>query len=200
MKGNAFTEVDYAAIGLQKDPRYCCVKDMGDLERPGDLSVARPVGPRFPDGLKVSVAQDCGDLVPDFVDNIFRVLIVSEKARRFLEGEGIGKNRAEYLPIVLGDKRGKSLGEAFFIVNILTAVGCFDWDRSTYKTYKGSPREIMSVKILHVRAEAIPEDAMLFRVGERLHEIVIRTDLLGRLRAAGCDGLEVIPMGEKRLL
>jgi hypothetical protein len=195
------TERDYLALYLQTDPRFCSVEELGDLQNEGDLTKAIPMAERLPNGLQADLAQCGGDMITDFVDNIFRILIVSQKARSILEDEGTKGDQVEYLPIALRDKRQKPLKEPFFVVNLLRTIDCFDWKRSVYKTYKGCPREISSasLRVLHVLPEAIPEDAKLFRLGELRREIILRADLLERLKREGCDGLSVIEMGKERI-
>jgi len=195
------TERDYLALHLRTDPRFCSVKELGDLQNEGDLTKAVPLAHTFPESLQVDLSPKGGDMITDFVSNIFRILIVSQKARSILEDEGIRGDQVEYLPIALRDKRKKPLKESFFIVNVLRAVDCFDWKRSVYKTYKNSPREISSasLEVLHVLPEAIPGDAKLLRLGELRRELILRADLLERLKREGCDGLSVIEMGKERI-
>lgn len=199
-KASANGDGDYVALGMRTDPRHCFVDQLSDLQLASDLSQALPLADDFPKGFKVDLSPDGGDLVPDVVANAYDILIVSEKAKRVLEREGVGEGDVEYLPIVLRDKRRKAFKEAFFIVNLLTTVDCFDWERSTYKTYDKKPRKLMTVKVLHVRPEAIPEDAKVFRLGELLNEVILRADLLEHLEKEGCQGPCVLPMGQKRIL
>lgn len=195
------TEADYLAVYVRTDARHCSVEALGDLEYPGDLNKCIPLASTFPNGLKVDLDPGAGDMVTDFVNNSFRVLIASQKARAILESEGVERRIVEYLPIVLRDKRRKPLKGPFFVVNVLASVPCFDWKRSTYQTYPNKPRKISpsSLTVLHVVPEAIPPDAKLFRVDEVKRELVVRADLLERIKREGCEGLCVVPMGEERI-
>jgi hypothetical protein len=200
-KGLIVTEQDYSAVHIPKDPRFCLVEQLGDLEDEGALSEAIPFAKRFPKKLVVDLAPDGGDMITDFVNNIFRILIASRKAREILEAEGIIGDQVEYLPLTLRDRRRKQIKEPFFIVNTLRTVDCFDWKRSVYKTYTTNPREISpaSLRVLHVTPDTIPEDAKLFRMGELREEIIVRADLVDRLKREGCEGLAVAAMGQRRI-
>jgi hypothetical protein len=195
------TENDYLALYIQKDPRFCSVEKLGDFRSEGELAKASPMAHKVPKDLAIDLAQTAGDMITDIVDNIFSILIVSQKARSIMEDEGVRGDRAEYLPIILRDKRGRPIKEPYFIVNVLTVIDCFDWKRSIYKTFKSDPREIManSIKVLHLVPDAIPKDAKLFRVGEVRRQVVLRADLIERLKNEGCDGLSLVEMGGRRL-
>lgn len=50
---------------------------------------------------------------------------------------------------------------------------------------------------MFLREEVIPEDAKFFCLGEQADRLIIRSDLVERLKAEGCTGLSLLAMGDE---
>jgi hypothetical protein len=190
----------FAMFHIRSDSRFCQVENLDEKYKEYfRLLEAVPMGKTFPASLEVDMAADGGDLVTDFVNNIHTNVMVSEKARAVLEAEGVRDPDVEYLPFFLKNKKGRRLKEQFFIANVLRTVPCFDWKRSEYKTLRNRPKEISrtSLRKLHILEDRVPSDLRFFRMAEFTDPTLIRSDLLERLRAEGCTGMSVIPLGDK---
>lgn len=143
-----------------------------------------------------SLSEDGGDMLCDFVDNISGVFIVSAKAKEVLESEGVEGKEIEYLPFTLKDKRGRPTKGAYFIANILRKVACMDRDKSEFTQSPVSKTEVLGVSNLTVVLSKIPKDVKLFRLGEYPRVILIRADLVKRIKAEKLTGLTVSEQGE----
>jgi hypothetical protein len=143
-----------------------------------------------------SLSRDGGDMLGDFVDNISGVLIISARARTMLEAEGVEGKEVEYLPFTLKDKRGRPTKGEYFVANLLRKVACMDRDKSEFTQDPVSKSGVLGVSNLTVVATKVPKDVKLFRLGEFPRVIVIRSDLVKRIKAEKLTGLRFLDQGE----
>ncbi|XDD44677.1 DUF1629 domain-containing protein (plasmid) [Leptospira sp. WS60.C2] len=193
---------EYFVFSARTDPRFCSVENLDEkIEEYWLLSECVRMGNRFPKSVVLDLTKDAGDYITDFINNIHSVVIVSQQVKAVFEAEGIGDEKVEYLPIGLRDKKKKRLKEQYFIANALVKVDCFDWKNSTYATYPKKPNKIVfsSLRKLVLREDQIPNDAKFFRLGELTDKILIRSDLLNRLKAEELTGMSVTAMGARLL-
>lgn len=191
---------DFCTFVVGDDRRAALIEELDSkVQKYWKLADGVAMGPLFPPTVEIRLAKAGGDLVGDFVDNIHTVVIVSEKARKVLEAEGVrGEAVVEYLPFVLRDKKRKKVPGQFAVVNALRLVPCLDREKSVFETFPGSDEIVStSVKRILLHAGRIPADANLFRIAELPSQIAIRSDLVEKLKAAGCTGLSVLPCGER---
>ncbi|MFP2930242.1 imm11 family protein [Pyxidicoccus sp. 3LG] len=188
---------EYFVFVINSDPRVGVIENLDNaFEDYWMLNEGMPLGASYPPKAELTLSKNGGDLVTDFIDNIHSVVLVSEKARGVLEQAGLGPEQVEFLPFTLKDRKRKKVPEPYFIANALQSFDCFDWDRSEYDLYPNKRKVVRtSLKKLHVLEDKIPENAMFFRTGELKHRILIRADLLEKLKAAGCTGINVTAMG-----
>lgn len=193
----------YHLLGVRTDPRMCVIETLDErVQNYLLLTKVVRLGERFDSTVALEIAPEGGDWITDFINNIHCVAILSQKARRVMESEGLDDSLVEYLPFVLRDRRGEVVSdERFFIANTLQSVECFDWDRSVYETFPGKPRKLVfaGMERMFLREAEIPADAKFFRLGEQKSRLIIRSDLLQRLRDEGCTGINVTAMGEELL-
>lgn len=189
-------EFQYFTFTLNPDPKVATIEGWGPHVRENyELRNGVRMGERFPPDAELELAEDGGDALTDVIDNIMRALIISQKARQLLEAEGQDGEVVEYLPFVLKDKRGRKVKKQYCVANVLRKVDCLDWDGAVCRKYPDG--RLQSIKVLEVDASKIPDDARLFRLGEDLKRILIRSDLLERLREEGLTGIAVAATGEK---
>jgi hypothetical protein len=188
---------EYFTFTVNDDPRVGTIENLGDkFEGYWRLNKGTPVADRYPPKLELTLSKNGGDLITDFVDNIHSVVIVSDKAKTILEQAGLKSENVEFLSFALKDKKRKKVPDPYYIANALECIDCFDWDRSVYKTYPNTKEVVFaSLRKLHVLEDKIPAAATFFRLGELKPMILIRSDLLEKLKVAGCTGISVLPMG-----
>ncbi|QRK06481.1 hypothetical protein JQX13_41335 [Archangium violaceum] len=190
-------EISYLVFTTNEDPRVAHIRDIsGNV--PDDSKLARGVSLKglITESTTFSLSEEGGDMLCDFVDNISAELIISSKAREVLEAEGVAGNVVEYLPFTLNDKRGRPTKGRFYVANLLLTVPCMDRENSAFNVSSVDGR-VLRVKKLKVLKEKIPPDAKLFRLGEWPRVIVIRSDLVQRLKDEKLTGLAVCEQGER---
>jgi hypothetical protein len=189
---------EYFTFVVNDDPRVGTIKNLDDsFEDYWMLTEGTPLGSLYPPKLELTLSKDGGDLITDFIDNIHSVVIVSEKAKAILEQAGLGNDKVEFLPFTLKDRKRKKVPEPYFIANTVECIDCFDWERSVYKTYPTKKKVVYaSLRKLHILDDKIPETAMFFRLGELKPKVLIRSDLVEKLKAGGCTGISVAAMGD----
>lgn len=187
----------YYTFGHPMDPRVVRVVDLPDrAETYFYLSDGIPCASYLPPTTELSLYEEAGDMFTDFIDNPDRVLYVSQRAQEVLTNRGLVGTAVELLPFVLLDKRGRRIRESYSIANPLVRVPCLDFERSKYRRKASDPNRLAEVKLLHVREEAVPDNAQLFRLGELPRLMVLRSDLLEAFQQAGLTGLAVNPAGK----
>jgi hypothetical protein len=187
----------YSMFTVRSDPRAAVVETLDhEVDEYWLLSEGVSMAGRIPPSTAIPIAPDGGDLIADFVDNIHRVVIVSAKARAVLEAE-LKPTDVEYLPFTLQDKKGRAVKEPYCLANTLRKVDCFDWKQSVYETYPNKPTKIAlnTLRKLLLLGDRLPDDAKLFRVGELPKVVVMRSDLVDRLKAAGCSAPSLLAIG-----
>lgn len=186
----------YHTFGHALDPRAVEIVDLPDkVEDYFYLRDGVPMASYLPPTTELSLYEGAGDMFTDFIDNPDRALYVSQRVQDVLSGRGLIGTAVELLPFVLLDKRSRRVREAYAIANPLVRVPCLDFERSKYRRSAGNPNELAEVKLLHLREDAIPDDAQLFRVAEFTEMMVLRSDLLEAFQQAGLTGLAVQPIG-----
>ncbi|MCP3143931.1 imm11 family protein [Pyxidicoccus xibeiensis] len=187
----------YYTFGHAHDPRAVEIVDLPDrVEDYFYLSDGIPCASYLPPTTELSLYERAGDMFTDFIDNPDRVLYVSQRVQDVLKSRGLVGEAIELLPFVLLDKRGRRTRESYAIANPLVRVPCLDFERSKYRRTASDPNELAEVKLLHVREDAVPDNAQLFRMAEYSEMIVLRSDLLEAFQQAGLTGLAVNPAGK----
>jgi hypothetical protein len=189
---------EYFLFVINDDPRVGLIENLDDsFEDYWMLNEGMALGDKYPPKLDLTLSKKGGDMVTDFIDNIHKVVLISEKTRALLEQAGLGPEQVEFLPFTLKDRKRKKVAEPYFIANALQSFDCFDWERSKYDLYP-TKRKVVSTSLstLYVLEDKVPKDALFFRLGELKNRILIRSDLLDKLKAAGCTGISVAAMGE----
>ncbi len=152
----------------------------------------------YPSDVVMDAHIDGGDMITDFISNINRCHLISERVKNFLEEQGFSDELMEYLPFSLRDKKGRPIKGTFYIANLLINIPCFDFDKSLC-TRAETTGNILDVRTIELLREEIPEDAKLFRIAECPNRTVIRSDFLKLLEDEGFTGIDTVGLGEKLL-
>lgn len=190
-------DMTYSTLFFRReDARAAYIEDIAaNFNASAELKEGVPLQGTLTEAHHFSLSPKGGDLLGDFVPNISRTLIVSSKARAVLEAEGITGPGIEYLPFTLLDKRGRRVKQSYFVANLLLKVPCMDRDQSDFDEDE-SDGEVLTLSSLRILVERIPAEAKLFRLGEFPSTVVIRSDLVQRLRDEGLTGFVARAQGE----
>lgn len=120
---------------------------------------------------------------PDFPDNTIlsdslmnqnQMIVVSEQLRDFIVGEKIPA--VEFLPVNVRDHKGKPTAP-YFIAHLLQPIDCLDREASGAVVRPTAKDQIMAVKRVVLRPDAIPQDRTFFAVAGFLRIKMVRRDL-----------------------
>jgi hypothetical protein len=138
-----------------------------------------------------------GMKLDDFVDNLFRWILCSERARAVFAAEC---DNVEVYPLEILNHKKKPVGVPYFFVQPVGVVDCVDLEKSEFQRDCTWQDKFLSVYRLVLREKAIPRGLKLFRMKEMPAAIVIRSDLVEKLREAGATGFELRDTGVPILL
>lgn len=190
----------YFVIPFDPGPGPARIDDMSDII-PVEIEVGLRRGKRMGDKVfarrVLSMHRKGGGKLTDFLFSIDRLLVGSERAKAFFEANATA-DEIEYIPFRLKDKKGKLRDERYFIVNPLRRVACLDRKRSDAEPIIDvvSREERWVIVKLQLEEDKIPETAKLFRLAEDPQRILIRSDLLEAVRAAGLTALVEKKVGD----
>lgn len=190
-------ELSYSTLLLHReDVRAAYIADISaNFNQSDELTDGVSLKGALSESHTFSLSPKGGDLLGDFIPNISRTLIASSRAREVLESEGVTGDSVEYLPFTLLDKRGRRVKKQFYVVNLLQRVSCMDRKDSDFVGSK-IDGEVLTLSSLKLLEERIPPEAKLFRLDEFPETLIIRSDLVQRLRDEKLTGFVVRALGE----
>jgi hypothetical protein len=134
-----------------------------------------------------------GKVVPDFVKNSFRYLMVSPRVKEFFESTL--KESIEYLPFNVIDHKGDQQDDSHFIVNVLGRLDCVDLKASKGDPDAMNPGWFDYFEELHLDVKKIPADQRIFRLASRPCLIVVHRGLKEDIDSRKFTGVGFVPMG-----
>ncbi len=207
----------YYTFDFSKDPKLGIIEDIDNVENEfiDDfmLNEGISVKTNFPSDCELQFDNDGGDFVTDFIENIDELVLISERTKTIFEKFIKNEESIEYLPFNLLNRKGKPASEIpYYIANTLMNISnCIDFEAIKEKAVcygiKDDERTIGGVfyidgkvsrfTVICLKEKELPEDAVLFRIGELPNHIVIRSDLVDALKKAGVTNLNLIPNGDE---
>jgi hypothetical protein len=135
----------------------------------GEFPVVQfPFSPDFPDNTVLS----------DNLMNKYQLIVVSERLKEFLAGRKLGL--VEYQPVIVRDHKGKKT-EPYYLVNPLNPIDCLDRQASGAIVRPTEKTQIMHVKRLVLRKDAIDPNRQLFRIANYTQARMVRRDLVAAI-------------------
>jgi hypothetical protein len=190
------TKLNYYVSALKRDPKWGLIEFLPGVNRAYRLKEGVRMGDDFPASVELAISPSSGNLIPDFIPNVNKQLMISEPVRKLFESEGLTDELVEYLPFILKNKKGRVVdAPRYCVANPLRKINCLDRKRSKYAA-RDDGVTIVVMEVLHLLEESIPADAKLFRLGELPSMILLRSDLADRIREANFIGLMLRSPGE----
>ncbi|QDE87497.1 hypothetical protein BHS06_00235 [Myxococcus xanthus] len=142
----------------------------------------------FPKGGEVSFSDNYPDdrNLYDFQPNLMSDLLISGRARQFIESLGI--TNAEWLPVVVKDHEGAVVGPDYAFLNLLGAEDAIDMARSVYEMNHISKDQIGLIEQLTLSPDRISPHAKMFRCRTYRRLILVREDTLAAFQREGLTG------------
>lgn len=145
-------------------------------------------GMQFP---KATVKNATGKAA-DFLYSYSGKLIVSEKAKQFLE-KSDDANYFEFIPIEFSNKKIKP----YYLLNILELVDAFDWENSSYELFdelgpKGNKviRDLIKMQLIESKIKGRKLFSLLNFEGNTIAHI----DFVEQMKAEGLTGILIDPL------
>ncbi|MFP2930627.1 imm11 family protein [Pyxidicoccus sp. 3LG] len=135
----------------------------------------------FPDHRKVC----------DFMTCTLGVLIVSEKVKRVIEGQGV--DNCEFFSLKMLDHKGKVASKEHYVCNVLGSEDAMDMERSEVVMDSILPTEVAFIHKLILKREAISPKARIFRIQNKLAELLLHDSLYQALQKEGVTGMRFFP-------
>ncbi|QSQ21987.1 hypothetical protein JY651_43740 [Pyxidicoccus parkwayensis] len=130
----------------------------------------------------------------DVLENLDQNFVINEKVKAFLEAEGV--QHVEYLPVKLLNHKGREVKERYFVVNMLPLIDCVDLEKTKYEENPLDPERLMNISNLTVHEEKIPDDFQVLRLKRISGAMLIRRDLVEKMKKAGFRGLGITEIVE----
>ena len=165
------------------------------METDFQLQEGEPCSSWFPKDLTFDLSPEHGSKLTDSIPNTDRHIIASEKLKELLEAR-VSPGSIEFLPVRLRNPKKKLVDKKYFVANVLKTVGCVDKEQSEFVMDAIDKGQVNYFTRLTLDEKKIPEDATLFRLGEKTDLVIIRSDLARVLLDAKCNGMMFIVMEE----
>lgn len=121
-------------------------------------------------------------------DNVYARIhhVVSDRLRTALEPE-LGASCVEFLPVKIRNHKGRFVAGEYFVMNPLDVIDAVDAEASGGEYNRLDPSQLMSVQSFVLKA--LPDQPPMFRPANWTRLIVVREDVVAKLRDADLTGL-----------
>ena len=127
-----------------------------------------------------------GDVLSDYIANVYRWLIVSKKFRELIE-EIVDGNAIQYLSTKLIDIKNNVENTEYKIANLLDVVDALDLEHSQYDLFELDNEKIISVEKYALKEEMVfghdifrlKDDTIPIFISERIRDIIENNSLTG---------------------
>lgn len=151
-----------------------------------------------PDKLTMSMYADepRNTVLPDYVQNMDTLLIVSPRLRAFFEAQQI--SNVEYYPLEIKDHKGKVASANYFVAHLICPVDCIDVDGSgvTWTGVGLETQRIMFLDRLVIGPAEVPQERTLF-FARYFNEVpVLRRELAEAMKKENFSNVAIVPISE----
>ena len=155
-----------------------------------------PLKNKIDDNVVLNMDKDDPDgrVLYDMVENIFKILIISEPFKKILETCNCGN--VEYLPISIKNQRDKIEKEKYYIVNLIDSIDYIDKDKSTIEYSSLDEKTIFSVENTNLNIKNIPENRDLFRADYYPKRYIVSEKLKNKIEDEELEGMIFVPIEE----
>ncbi len=200
---------NYYTLDSNSNSTYGQVEDLTDFIDSWMLRKGRIIEDEYPKDAHFQFHKTEGNLLTDYVNNIYGAFMISQKLKDLLDSFDIDETVVQYLPFKLSDKKGRPFDGTFYIVNPLESVECLDIDQiavaaKNSKYYHDTPKifhysgiqytsdareKVLNLSFIIVDKDKIPDDKLIFRIKEIPDHIIIRNDVMQKILDSGLTGM-----------
>jgi hypothetical protein len=177
---------------------YCTVDQLDGFEDAWAVGQGRSLAENPPGKLTMAMYADepTNTVLPDYVQNMDRLLVVSPRLRSILEAQQV--NNVEYYPLEIKDHKGKVASTEYCVAHLINHIECIDVAASGVK-WMGEgldTQRIFRMKSLVIDPAKVPEDRTLFFPRYYDKHPILRRRLAEALGQEGFTNLEVVPLSQ----
>lgn len=129
----------------------------------------------------------------DFIDNRFRVQIVSKKVKGIMLDHGLDSSQVEYFPVTIKDQNGDVVSSDYFMLNYINAQSIVDMKKSKYEVNDFDESQIFIMQNMELDLTDVNPEAKIFHPLTYKNITVIDSVLLNAFQEAGITGFWTIP-------
>jgi len=177
-------ESDASLAWITKPPKALARQDW-------KLATGYPSASWVPADLLFDLDRGKGDKLADAIPTAVYLLVLSERLAALLTRDSGA--RMEKFPVRLRQGR-QTLDAPYVLANLLDVAPCVDLERSDFEPNQVIKGEVDFFRRLVLDEARIPPGRKLFRMQEQPRTILVREDLVGAIRAAGCTGMTFVPV------
>ena len=177
---------------------YCALEDLEGIEDIQAVRQGASLAGNPPDQLSMSMnaEEPRNTVLPDYVDNIKELVIVSPRLKQFLEAQEV--SHVEYYPLEIIDHKGKVASNEYFLAHLIDPVDCIDADASDVDWInEGLPTmRILGLESLVLDPARIPEGRKLFFPKFYSNYPILHRDLAEAMEKEGFTNIDIVPLDE----
>lgn len=181
------------------NPRgYCTLDELEGIDNFDVMRQGASLTSKVPDQLSMSmyVEEPRNTVLPDYVQNMQRLVIVSPRLRAFLEAQEI--SHVEHYPLEIIDHKGKVASDEYSVIHLIGPVDCIDGDASQAKWNNVglATQRIRRLKKLVIDPINVPDGRKLFFPKFFRKYPIIHRDLAETMGKEGFTNIKIVPLGE----
>jgi hypothetical protein len=191
---------EYFALEYPADnPKgYCTLDDLEGFEDFEAVRQGASLASNPPDQLSMSMyaEEPRNTVLPDYVQNMKRLVIVSPRLRAFLEAQEV--SHVEYYPIQIIDHKGKVASDKYCVAHLVDPVDCIDADASEAKwsNVGFATQRIRRLKKLVLDPVRIPGGRKLFFPRFYRKYPILHHDLAEAMKKEDFTNVDIVPVDE----
>jgi len=177
---------------------YATVDQLAGFEDEWAVGQGMSLAATPPDKLTMSMYADepRNTVLPDYVQNMKSLVIVSPRLRSFLEARQV--SNVEYYPLEINDHKGKVASSEYSVAHLINPVDCIDADASGAKWIgEGlATKRIMLLRKLVLDPSRVPEDRQLFFPRYYSEIPLLRRELADAMRQENFSNVKIVPLSK----
>jgi hypothetical protein len=177
---------------------YCTVDQLDGVDDKWAVETGVSLATNPPHKVTMSMYADepRNTVLPDYVQNMDCLLIVSPRLRAFFEAHEVSD--VEYYPLEIKDHKGKVASNEYLIAHLINPVDCIDVAASgvTWISEELATRQILFIKRLVIDPIRVPEGRQLFFPRYYNKHPVLRRELAEAMGGEGFTNVKIVPVSK----
>jgi len=175
---------------------YATVDQLTGFEDEWAVGQGVSLAAKPPDKLTMAMYADepRNTVLPDLVQNMDRLVIVSPRLRSFLEAQQV--TNVEYYPLEIKDHKGKTASADYFVAHLINPVECIDAAASGV-SWAGeglATQRVLFLDQLVLDSAKVPEERTLFFPRYYNKVAVARRQLAEAMKGGGFTNVDFLPV------